>query len=366
MRVDQRQPVLRALGHRDRDRAVELDHRARLERLVERGDARPVGDRRDVLERDRRLHPVLVARRAGGERAALLDLVRVPQRAVLVVEQHQPPVGVDARVAARVVQEHQREQPARLGPLGHQLGQQAAEPDRLRAQLAPHERLARGRRVALVEDQVDRGEHRRQPVRQLLVLRHPVGDAGVGDLALGAHEPLGHRRLGDEERARDLRHRQPAERAQRERHARLGGERRVAAGEHQPQAVVGHLSLLLREGLELAELRRQHARPPQPVDRLVPRGGGDPRTRIARDALDRPALERDEPRILDRLLGEVEVAEDADQGGDRSSRLLAGTGGRSRRQSYWMTGRTSTHPFFAPGIFAAQSIASSRSLHSSR
>src|SRR5690349_24062188 len=29
-------------------------------------------------------------------------------------------------------------------------------------------------------------------------------DPGVADLALGAHEALGHRRLGDEERARDL------------------------------------------------------------------------------------------------------------------------------------------------------------------
>jgi hypothetical protein len=32
-------------------------------------------------------------------------------------------------------------------------------------------------------------------------------------------------------------------------------------------------------------------------------------------------LERDHERLLDRLLGEVEVAEDADQGGDRPSRL---------------------------------------------
>ena len=79
----------------------------------------------------------------GGERAALLDLVRVPQRAVLVGEQHEPPVGVDARVAARVVEQHQREQPARLARLGHQLDQQPAEPDRLGAQLAAHERRRR-------------------------------------------------------------------------------------------------------------------------------------------------------------------------------------------------------------------------------
>ena len=320
--VDHRQALLGPLGHRDRDRAVELDHRAGVERGVQLGDPRPVRDRGDVLARDRRLQAVLIARCRVRERAALLDLVGVPQRAVLVGEQHEPPVGVDARVAPRVVQQHQREQPARLALLRHQLDQQAPEPDRLRAQLAPHERRAGGRRVALIEDQVDGGEHRGQPVRQLVLLGHAVGDPGVGDLALRAHQPLRHRGLGDEERARDLRHRQAAERAQRQRHPRLGGERRVAAGEHQAQAVVGHVvGWLLGQRLEREELLLAHALAAQAVDRAVAGGGGDPGAGVAREAVGGPALERDDPCLLHGLLGEVEVAEHPDQRGDRPPRL---------------------------------------------
>ena len=71
--------------------------------------------------------------------AAGLDLRAVPQRAILVGEQHELAVA-KARVAARVVQQHQREQPERLGLVGHQLGERDTEPDRLRR------RARRGRR----------------------------------------------------------------------------------------------------------------------------------------------------------------------------------------------------------------------------
>ena len=94
---------------------------------------------RDVLGGDRRLQPVAAGRRRRGERAALLDLAGVPQRAVLVGEQDEPPLGVDARVAARVVEQHQRQQAARLGPAGHQLdaaGGRAGSPRRT-ARAAP-------------------------------------------------------------------------------------------------------------------------------------------------------------------------------------------------------------------------------------
>ncbi len=59
----------------------------------------------------------------------------------------------------------------------------------------------------------------------------------------------------------------------------------------------------------------------QPVDRAPPRGQRDPRRRVRRHAVARPALERDDERILDRLFGAVEVAERTRQGGDRLSGL---------------------------------------------
>jgi hypothetical protein len=54
-----------------------------------------------------------------------------------------------------------------------------------------------------------------------------------------------------------------------------------------------------------------------PVDRAVARRRDDPRAGVVRDAVARPALERDDERVLDRLLGAVEVAERARQGRDR-------------------------------------------------
>ena len=67
---------------------------------------------------------------------------------------------------------------------------------------------------------------------------------------------------------------------------------------------------------------RQRALAPQAVDRLVARDAGDPGARVVGHALPRPALERDDERLLDRVLGDVEVTEDADQGRDRPPRLV--------------------------------------------
>ena len=76
------------------------------------------------------------------------------------------------------------------------------------------------RHVPLVEEQVDDAEHGRRALRQQVRRRHPVRDAGRGDLLLGAHQPLGHRGLRHQERAGDLGRGEPAQRAQRERHLR--------------------------------------------------------------------------------------------------------------------------------------------------
>ena len=59
----------------------------------------------------------------------------------------------------------------------------------------------------------------------------------------------------------------------------------------------------------------------EPVDRAVAGDPRDPGAGVVGDAVARPALERDREGVLNRVLGEVEVAEDADQGGDRPPRL---------------------------------------------
>jgi hypothetical protein len=73
----------------------------------------------------------------------------------------------------------------------------------------------------------------------------------VGDLALGTHDSLAHGRLGDQEGAGDLAGGQASERAQRERHTRLHLQRRVAAGEDQPQPIVDHRALVVHRWLLL-------------------------------------------------------------------------------------------------------------------
>jgi hypothetical protein len=181
---------------------------------------------------------------------------------------------------------------------------------------------------ALVEDQVEHREERAQPVRQLVVGRDPVGDARGADLSLRAHDPLLHGGLAGQQRARHLRGGQPAERPQGERHARLRRERRMAAREEQPQPVVGERRVhwVVRDSghqpLQLAQLVLVAALASEAVDGAVARRAHDPGAGVVRRPVPRPALERGHEGLLNHLLGEVEVAEDADQGRDRPPRLL--------------------------------------------
>src|SRR4029078_2916772 len=85
-----------------------------------------------------------------------------------------------------------------------QLGEDAAEPQRLLAQLRAHPVIAGGRRVPLVEDQVDDRQHPRESLAELGPAWYLEGDALFRQSALGAHDALGDCRLGYEESARDL------------------------------------------------------------------------------------------------------------------------------------------------------------------
>ena len=171
----------RAVGHRDRHRAVELDDRRRRD-AASRRRARRSRDQSvsaalaapSVHGRDRRLERVRARRPApqrplerapGPRRSGAVPAARDPGRRAGRARRR----GAGARRAARVVQQHQRQQPARLGLVRHQLGQHAAEADRLAAELARGSaRRADGRRVALVEDQVDDASTGVEPLRQLV------------------------------------------------------------------------------------------------------------------------------------------------------------------------------------------------------
>jgi hypothetical protein len=59
------------------------------------------------------------------------------------------------------------------------------------------------------------------------------------------------------------------------------------------------------------------------VDRSIAGSGRDPAAWVGRQSVARPGAQGDGERLLDCVLGEVDVAEGADQGGDRSAGLLA-------------------------------------------
>jgi hypothetical protein len=61
----------------------------------------------------------------------------------------------------------------------------------------------------------------------------------------------------------------------------------------------------------------------QSIDRAISRGRRDPGARVGRDAALGPGLQGRDERVLDGFLGEIEVAEDPDQGRYRPPLLLA-------------------------------------------
>jgi len=78
----------------------------------------------------------------------------------------------------------------------------------------------------------------------------------------------------------------------------------------------------------------------------------------------RPALERGGEGILHRVLGELEVAEDAGEDGHRMAPFLP-EGTRNRVCQCSITGLSSTEARSTTGIFVASAIAWSRSSQSS-
>ncbi len=229
---------------------------------------------------------------------------------------------------------HQRNEPVDLRLPRSELCQDAAEPQRVFAQLGSQPVVAGGRRVALVEDEIDDLEHRREAIDKLGPARHLERNVSCRERPLGADDPLRHRRLGHEERPSDLVGRQTAEHAQRERGTRFPREHGMAGREDQAQQIVanvvvqcrvdlveGRLLSLLELAAELRDLALECLAPPMEVDRAMLRGGHEPGTRIVGDAGLRPPLERYDEGILRELLCDADVACESREAGDQPRRL---------------------------------------------
>ena len=92
---------------------------------------------------------------------------------------------------------------------------------------------------AFGERGVDRLEDGIQPLAQIGAFRHPQRDAGLADLALGAHQPLAHRSRRHQEGRRDGDRVEAEDGLQYQRCAHADVDGRVGAREHQGQAIVG-------------------------------------------------------------------------------------------------------------------------------
>ena len=235
-------------------------------------------------------------------------------------------------------------------------------------------------------------EHAVEPFRQVGPLRHLVGDPRVADLGLGPHDPLRQRGRRPQECPGDLLGGEAADLAQGERDPGVRRQGGMAAGEDQAKPVVldpvgvadrGVLRVSFQPQGQLGDRLVEPCAAAEGVDGLEPAGGDEPGAGTGRHAVPRPALDGRRERVVERLLREIEVAEQPDEGGedaarvgavdrvDRVPRLVGGGGVRHPARAYsggskFRIGRTSTHPSRADGIFAATWMASFRSRASTR
>ena len=240
-----------------------------------------------------------------------------------------------------MIEEHQREQPARLRFLGGQ-GELAGEPDRLAGQVHPA-------RVAGGVGEVEHAQHD----GEIAGLVQPAPLQG----ALGPRDPLRHRRLRHIEGVGDLPGGEPADGAQGQRHLRGGREAGVAAAEEQEEGVV----TLLGSGGPRLGVRRLLAALPgglaaAGVDEPPGRDRRQPRARVAR-RVPGPHPQRLHQRLLQRVLGGIEVLAPPDQAREHprdegAQRALVQPPGRSAGQpgqpsegASDMTSRMSIHSY---------------------
>jgi hypothetical protein len=102
----------------------------------------------------------------------------------------------------------------------------------------------------------------------------------------------------------------------------------VTAGEQELEPLIWdrrlvHLDLRRLGNVQQPRLLQPGSVAPDTIDRPVARGGDKPRARIVGSARARPPLGGDRERLLSGLLGEVEVAEEADQRGEDAPPLVA-------------------------------------------
>lgn len=329
--VQQREPGVRTLGLGDGHRAVQSVQRRglqALERGIQLGDGVPARllERRGeaVLGRDRCLG--VIARETVARRRALeplhagCDLLRIPLRSVLLLEQHQRPVCISPATQASRMQVHQRDEGGRWWGLPRGvLGEDQPEPQRLRTQLLTDRQLGMRRQVPLGEELIQdpqHGGHARlelrggEPVELRWLLAQALAGPGEALVDVG---------LGDEQAAADLGHTEPAQGLEREHQLGAGRQHVVTAHEEHAREVIGQLArqrwlgrgAALGPGIEPMAPASEDALPPRAFaqlgDQMIVGDPKQPRRRGIGLPLDPPVLERPHQGHLRRVFDRVQV-----------------------------------------------------------
>ncbi len=236
----------------------------------------------------------------------------------------------DVRAARReFVEKHQGEQADRLR-LGEQFDEEASETDGFAAQIGTRQLGAGRSRIALVEDQIDHAEHGIEARREIGCGRHDIGNSRLADLRLGANDALGEGADAGKEGAGDFLGGQAAYLAKGERGLRIRRQGGVAAGEDEPQPVIGDALVFdhrllggfaLEMNGEIVPRGVEAGAAAEPVDRLEAAGRHQPCPRIFRHAIARPLRRGGGKGVMQRLFGTVEVTEETDQRGKDAAEL---------------------------------------------
>jgi hypothetical protein len=201
-----------------------------------------------------------------------------------------------------------------------------SQPDRLGGQVNPVQLLTRSSRVAFVEDQVQHLQHGGQSVPSVLGRWEDKPSASGLDLLFGPADPLTHGDFTDPISVGNLSGGQSAHGSQRQRDLGDRGQNRMAAQEQQRQAIVSNRFLPRSRGrltgqLVLATLPKLLGA--ELVDHAAVADPDQPATGMVWNAVVGPLLRGGEQRFLDRVLGDVEVAESAHQRAEHLRRLGA-------------------------------------------
>ena len=307
---------------------------------------------------------------------SLGDRRAVPQRAVLVGQQDDLTVGIGACSPSGVRGQRQRQQSDAFRLVWHQFDQHPASRMASSAKSRRASSSPTGAWWPAVKTAYTVANTGRSRSGSSCSSGTRYGMWALAILALARLIRLADRGLGNQKDTGDVDCGQPTDRSQRQCNLRLGRQCRVATGEQQPQPIVAIVGVVVVHRRALAQepkcflfLRCSSCFAPQAVEGLVASNGGQPGTRLVGNAVTSPRVGGGDDRIVQRVLRPVDVTRQTNEGGQNLATLDANDLVERIDQlcsPKSMTGRTSTLPYQAPGICAAQLMASSRSLQSSR